>query len=95
MHRKMASLFVPLGLSRSALRLSPGKPTRSAQGFDTPTLSDSPGSQSVSNGIAELPGFAIDQARFERKHAAGDPAASLGLGPFFNATACAVATGTW
>jgi CxxC motif-containing protein (DUF1111 family) len=45
-----------------------------------------PGSQSVSNGIAEPPGdtFALDQAQFERRH---DP--STGLGPVFNATACA------
>jgi CxxC motif-containing protein (DUF1111 family) len=42
--------------------------------------------QSVSNGIAEPPGdsFALDQAQFERTH---DP--STGLGPVFNARACA------
>jgi CxxC motif-containing protein (DUF1111 family) len=90
MHRKMASLFVPLGVISIGIALvAQQTATEAPRGFDTPTLSDSPGSQSVSNGIAKLPGFAVDQARFERKHAAGDPAASLGLGPVFNATACA------
>src|SRR5260370_9585677 len=90
--QKMASLFVPLGVISIGIALvALQTPTEAPRGFDTPTLSDCPGSQSVSNGIAELPGdtFAIDQARFERKQAAGGPAASLGLGPVFNATACA------
>ncbi len=64
-------------------------------GFTTPTLGQTvdltgeltgqPGSQSVSNGIAEPPGdtFALDQAQFERRHDA-----STGLGPVFNATSC-------
>ena len=58
-------------------------------GFDTPTLAANPGSQSVSNGLAEPPGdtFALDQAQFERKH---DPSQlGTGLGPVFNATSCA------
>ena len=70
--------------------------TEAPAGFTTPTLGltvgpngeliGSPGSQSVSNGIAEPPGdtFALDQAQFERRH---DP--STGLGPVFNATSCA------
>jgi CxxC motif-containing protein (DUF1111 family) len=70
--------------------------TEAPAGFTTPTigqtvgptgeLTGSPGSQSVSNGIAEPPGdtFALDQAQFERRH---DP--STGLGPVFNATSCA------
>src|SRR5690349_9590954 len=55
-------------------------------GFDTPTLGQNPGSQSVSNGIPEPPGdtFALDQTRFERRNGVDD-----GLGPVFNATACA------
>jgi len=65
-------------------------------GFTTPTLQQAvgptgqltvnAGSQSVSNGIAEPPGdtFALDQAHFERKHDV-----TSGLGPVFNATACA------
>jgi CxxC motif-containing protein (DUF1111 family) len=70
--------------------------TEAPSGFTTPTLGQNigpdgeltgnPGTQSVSNGIAEPPGdtFALDQAQFERKH---DP--STGLGPVFNATSCA------
>jgi len=55
-------------------------------GFDTPTLADNPGSQSISNGLPEPPGdtFALDQQQFERRH---DP--KSGLGPVFNATSCA------
>ena len=55
-------------------------------GFDTPTLGQNPGSQSTSNGIAQPPGddYALDQARFEQDHDA-----STGLGPVFNARACA------
>jgi CxxC motif-containing protein (DUF1111 family) len=54
--------------------------------FDTPTLGQNPGSQSVSNGIPEPPGdtFALDQQRFERRNGVDD-----GLGPVFNATGCA------
>jgi CxxC motif-containing protein (DUF1111 family) len=55
-------------------------------GFDTPTLVDNPGSQSISNGLTEPSGdtFALDQQKFERRH---DP--KSGLGPVFNATSCA------
>jgi CxxC motif-containing protein (DUF1111 family) len=61
--------------------------TEAPAGFDTPTLQvPNAGSQSFSNGIAEPSGdtFALDQQIFERRE---DP--SLGLGPVFNATACA------
>src|SRR5215469_7637211 len=53
--------------------------------FATPTLSQNPGSQSVSNGIAEPAGdtYALDQSVFEKRHGVDD-----GLGPVFNATAC-------
>jgi CxxC motif-containing protein (DUF1111 family) len=55
-------------------------------GFDTPTLAQNPGSQSTSNGIAQPPGdeYALDQAKFEQDHDI-----STGLGPVFNARACA------
>jgi CxxC motif-containing protein (DUF1111 family) len=55
-------------------------------GFDTPTVVDNPGSQSISNGLPEPSGdtFALDQQQFERRH---DP--KSGLGPVFNATSCA------
>jgi CxxC motif-containing protein (DUF1111 family) len=59
--------------------------TEAPTGFATPTLVQSPGSQSVSNGIAEPPGdtYEHDQARFEETHDA-----QSGLGPVFNARAC-------
>ena len=60
--------------------------TEAPAGFDTPTLGRNPGSQSISNGVPEPPGdtFGLDQQRFERRNGVDD-----GLGPVFNATACA------
>lgn len=60
--------------------------TEAPTGFDTPTLAQDPGSESTSNGIVQPPGdtFATDQARFELDHDA-----KSGLGPVFNARACA------
>jgi CxxC motif-containing protein (DUF1111 family) len=60
-------------------------PTEAPSGFDTPTLVQSPGSKSSSNGIAEPPGdtYVLDQQTYETTH---DP--STGLGPVFNARAC-------
>jgi CxxC motif-containing protein (DUF1111 family) len=60
--------------------------TEAPAGFDTPTLSQNQGSQSVSNGIGEPPGdtYALDQQRYEQTH---DP--NSGLGPVFNGRACA------
>jgi CxxC motif-containing protein (DUF1111 family) len=60
-------------------------PTEAPAGFDTPTLSQNPGSESISNGIGEPSGdtFALDQQRFEQTHDAKG-----GLGPVFNATSC-------
>lgn len=59
--------------------------TEAPAAFATPTLSQNPGSQSLSNGIAEPAGdtYALDQATFEKRHGVDD-----GLGPVFNATAC-------
>src|SRR5215831_15279989 len=59
--------------------------TEAPVGFSTPTLSQNPGSESLSNGIAEPSGdtYALDQAAFEKRHGVDD-----GLGPVFNATAC-------
>ena len=61
-------------------------PTEAPAGFDTPTLLENPGAGSVSNGIPEPAGdtYALDQSAFERTHDA-----STGLGPVFNARACA------
>ena len=60
--------------------------TEAPAGFDTPTLAQNPGSQSVSNGIAQPPGdtYALDQTKFEQDHDT-----NTGLGPVFNARACA------
>ena len=62
------------------------RPTDAPAGFDTPTLVQNAGSQSRSNGIVEPAGdrFALDQQAFETTHDA-----STGLGPVFNARACA------
>ena len=59
--------------------------TEAPTGFDTPTLVENPGSQSVSNGIAEPAGdsFARDQQVYETAHDVNS-----GLGPVFNARAC-------
>ena len=59
--------------------------TEAPTGFDTPTLVENPGSQSVSNSIAEPAGdsFARDQQVFETTHDVNS-----GLGPVFNARAC-------
>jgi CxxC motif-containing protein (DUF1111 family) len=61
-------------------------PTEAPAGFDTPTVVQNSGSQSISNGIVQPPGdpYALDQTRFEQDHDA-----STGLGPVFNARACA------
>jgi CxxC motif-containing protein (DUF1111 family) len=66
--------------------LAQDSPTEAPAGFDTPTLSQNPGSQSQSNGLEEPVGdsFTIDQQIYETTH---DP--STGLGPVFNARACA------
>jgi CxxC motif-containing protein (DUF1111 family) len=59
--------------------------TEAPAAFATPTLSQNPGSQSISNGITEPAGdtYALDQSIFEKRHGNDD-----GLGPVFNATAC-------
>jgi CxxC motif-containing protein (DUF1111 family) len=73
-------LVVTLGLIAQ-----PG-PSEAPAGFDTPTLAQGQGSESVGNGAPEPPGdsFALDQQQFERVHDA-----STGLGPVFNAASCA------
>jgi CxxC motif-containing protein (DUF1111 family) len=83
------ALFVgsTVGISLVALALfAQQAATEAPTGFDTPTLqTQSAGSQSNSNGIAEPAGdtFARDQQIFEKREDA-----SLGLGPVFNATSC-------
>jgi CxxC motif-containing protein (DUF1111 family) len=60
--------------------------TEAPAGFTTPTLTDNPGSQSVSNGFPQAPGdtFAQDQEAFEEEEGI-----DKGLGPVYNARACA------
>src|SRR5947209_10990036 len=98
MLRKRILIFlcclVPVGVALAVI--ADEYATEAPAGFTTPTnqqaisatgeLTVNAGAQSVSNGIKEPPGdtFALDQAQFERRH---DP--STGLGPVFNATACA------
>jgi CxxC motif-containing protein (DUF1111 family) len=84
MHRRTFTLYIVFVALLAAQHLD-----EAAAGFDTPTLAVDPGSQSIGNGAAEPAGdtFALDQAQFERKH---DPSqAGTGLGPVYNATACA------
>jgi CxxC motif-containing protein (DUF1111 family) len=59
--------------------------TEAPAGFDTPAVRTNPGSNSVSNGIAQPTGdtFANDQAFFEKQEDASD-----GVGPVFNAASC-------
>src|ERR1700739_1682121 len=54
--------------------------TEAPTGFDTPTLVENPGSQSLSNGIAEPPGdsFVLDQQVYETTNDVNS-----GLGPAF------------
>ena len=79
-------LFGSACASFVALALLAQDATEAPAGFNTPTLTMNPGSQSISNGAPEPPGdtFALDQAQFERVH---DP--TSGLGPLFNAASCA------
>jgi CxxC motif-containing protein (DUF1111 family) len=93
-HKQIALALLIIGAAAIAL-VAQQTTTEAPAGFTTPTLgqaisptgelTSNPGSQSISNGIAEPPGdtFALDQAQFERRH---DP--STGLGPVFNATSC-------
>lgn len=86
-HKYISSAVLLLGTLAIVLAgIAQQAPSEAPTGFATPTLVQNPGSQSVSNGIAEPPGdtYALDQRKFEEDH---DP--STGLGPVFNARACA------
>ncbi|HLK67671.1 MAG TPA: di-heme oxidoredictase family protein [Bryobacteraceae bacterium] len=88
MPNKRSLLAIPTGAAFLVLAtLAQQAATEAPTGFDTPAVSQNPGSQSSSNGIAEPSGdtFALDQKIFETVE---DPATN-GLGPLFNATACA------
>ena len=85
--RIIAVLVLLLGVTAMGLALTAQQPpTEAPAGFDTPTLAQNPGSQSKNNGLIEPPGdtYALDQQIYEQVHDA-----STGLGPVFNARACA------
>ena len=84
MIRRLSLVLSLLGLQAPLLAQSP-PPTEAPAGFDTPTLVQSPGSQSSSNGLVEPTGdsFELDQKIYETTHDVNS-----GLGPLFNARAC-------
>ena len=87
MSRSAAVLVALTGLQIPlAAGSAPQAPTEAPAGFDTPTLVQSPGSRSSSNGIAEPPGdtFGLDQQIYETLHDV-----NTGLGPVYNGRACA------
>jgi len=87
MKRKTTLFFVCSfgGLALALGLIAQNAPTEAPTGFDTPAVRGNPGSQSVSNGIAEPSGdtFANDQAFFEKQEDTSD-----GIGPVFNASSC-------
>jgi CxxC motif-containing protein (DUF1111 family) len=87
MHRCVSFLVLLLGVMAVGLvGIAQQSATEAPAGFDTPTLAQNPGSQSMSNGLAEPPGdtYALDQQNYERIHDV-----STGLGPVYNGRACA------
>ena len=61
-----------------------GTPPDAPAGYDTPTLSESPGSQSHGNGMLADADFGAAQATFEE-----EDGVDKGLGPVYNARSCA------
>jgi CxxC motif-containing protein (DUF1111 family) len=87
MRRYVSVLVLLLGVMAVGLAGIAQQPaTEAPAGFDTPTLAQNPGSQSISNGIAEPPGdsYALDQQVYEKIEDV-----STGLGPVYNGRACA------
>jgi CxxC motif-containing protein (DUF1111 family) len=84
MIRRLTLVLSLLGLQTPLWAQNP-PPTEAPSAFDTPTLVQSPGSQSQSNGLVEPAGdsFALDQKIYETTHDV-----TTGLGPVFNARAC-------
>lgn len=68
-----------------AVKLHSQSATEAPSGYNTPTLTDNPGSQSVSNGIPQPANdtFADDQSTFEE-----EDGVDKGLGPIYNARSC-------
>jgi len=71
MMRRSTVVFISLlGLPAPLLaQNAPQLPSEAPAGFDTPTLVQSPGSRSSSNGIAEPPGdtFGLDQQIYKTR----------------------------
>jgi len=84
--RSTAVLISLIGLQAFVTASAAPPPTEAPAGFDTPTLIQSPGSLSVSNGIGEPAGdtFALDQSIYETQHDV-----TTGLGPLYNGRSCA------
>jgi CxxC motif-containing protein (DUF1111 family) len=78
----VAALVIAAAANKRHHQLDNEAPT----GFATPTLSENPGSQSVSNGLPEPTGdtFGNDQSVFEEAEGV-----DKGLGPIYNARSCA------
>ena len=86
MRKSTLLICAATGLTAALAVLAQVAPTEAPSGFTTPSLAQTPAPTTVSNGLAEPAGdtFVADQMEFERIH---DP--TNGLGPLFNATACA------
>jgi len=82
--RILSSLFMVFILGTVTYVLSQGS-SQAPTGFDTPTLSENPGSQSLSNGFPIPSGdtFGANQATFEEVDGV-----DKGLGPLYNAQSC-------
>lgn len=86
MARRALTFLLMAGLEAPLWAQSPLPPaTEAPAGFDTPSLIQSPGSKSSSNGLAEASGdsFMLDQSVYETLHDV-----NTGLGPVFNGRAC-------
>ena len=78
----VAAIVVVSLAAVTQLSSSPGNEAPS--GFETPTLSDNPGSQSHGNGMVDDATFGAAQAVFE-----DEEGVDKGLGPLYNARSCA------
>ncbi|HEY1462342.1 MAG TPA: di-heme oxidoredictase family protein [Terriglobales bacterium] len=87
--RKIIAAVFSFGLLAAGLGVAGKLHSQSAKeapsGYSTPTLTDNPGSQSVSNGMPQPANdtFADDQATFEE-----EDGVDKGLGPIYNARSC-------